>query len=68
MKILINKIQCKHCGDIIESKSVHDYKKCKCGKVAVDGGHDYCKREFPKFPTEDHYIELSVIEENDDGK
>ena len=24
-KILVNKIRCKKCGDIIESKSVHDY-------------------------------------------
>ena len=43
-KILVNKIKCKKCGDIIESKSVHDFKRCKCGAVAVDGGHDYLKR------------------------
>ena len=24
-KILVNKIRCKKCGDIIESKSVHDF-------------------------------------------
>ena len=43
-KILVNKIKCKKCGDIIESKSVHDFKFCKCGSVAVDGGHDYLRR------------------------
>ena len=26
-RIIINKIKCKICGDVIESKSVHDYKK-----------------------------------------
>ena len=25
-KILVNKIKCKKCGDIIESKTVHDFK------------------------------------------
>lgn len=44
MKILVNKIQCKKCGDIIESCSVHDFKFCKCGAVAVDGGHKYLRR------------------------
>ena len=34
----------KKCGDIIESKSVHDFKFCKCEAVAVDGGHDYLRR------------------------
>ncbi len=44
MRILVNKIQCKKCGDIIESLSVHDFKFCKCGAVAVDGGHEYLRR------------------------
>ena len=44
MEIIINKIKCKKCGDEIESKTVHDFKFCKCGAVAVDGGHDYLRR------------------------
>lgn len=28
-KIKVNKIRCKRCGDIIESKTVHDFKFCK---------------------------------------
>ena len=43
-KILVNKIRCKKCGDTIESKTVHDFKFCKCGSVAVDGGHCYLRR------------------------
>lgn len=43
-KILVNRIRCKKCGDIIESKSVHDFKYCSCKSVAVDGGHDYLRR------------------------
>ena len=43
-KIAVNKIRCKKCGDVIDSKSVHDFKFCKCQSVAVDGGHDYLRR------------------------
>lgn len=43
-KIIVNKIRCKKCGDIIESASVHDFKSCKCGAVSVDGGHEYLRR------------------------
>ena len=39
-----NMIRCTQCGDIIESVYRHDFKYCKCGKVAVDGGKDYLKR------------------------
>lgn len=44
IKIIKNKIKCKHCGDVIESLNTHDFKFCLCGKVAVDGGKSYLKR------------------------
>ncbi len=43
-KIVVNKIRCNKCGSEIESYSVHDFKFCKCGAVAVDGGHEYLRR------------------------
>ena len=43
-KIVINKVRCKKCGDVIESTYCHDFKFCKCGAVAVDGGKDYLRR------------------------
>lgn len=42
--IIRNAIRCKKCGEVIESKSVHEFKFCKCGAVAVDGGYDYLRR------------------------
>ncbi len=39
-----NKIRCKKCGTVIESRHVHDFVWCQCKAVAVDGGHDYLKR------------------------
>ena len=56
-EIISNKIKCKKCGDIIESKSTNDYKRCSCGDVAVDGGKDYLKR----IGKEKDYIELTKL-------
>ena len=39
-----NRIKCNKCGDIIESRSVHDFKTCRCGACSVDGGHEYLRR------------------------
>ena len=61
-KIKLNRIRCKLCGDIITSTHVHDFKFCKCGSVAVDGGHDYLRR----CGYREDYEDLSIVE--DDGK
>lgn len=37
------RIRCKECGDIIESKHVHDFVRCKCGSIAIAGGYDYMR-------------------------
>lgn len=60
-KILHNRIKCNHCGEIIESYNVHDFKFCKCGTVAVDGGRDYLKRSFKNSPAD--YTDLSEYSE-----
>ena len=57
-KILVNKIKCKKCGDVVESETQYDFKYCKCGCVAVDGGKKYLKRHFTNSP--DDFIDLSV--------
>lgn len=44
MKLLLNAIKCLNCQDIIYSRDRHDFKSCKCTKVAVDGGLDYKRR------------------------
>lgn len=43
-KIVRNRVRCKKCGDIIESKSVHDCVWCSCGAIFTDGGTDYIHR------------------------
>lgn len=57
-RIKKNSIQCVHCGDILVSTHVHDFRMCTCGKVGVDGGNQYLKR----IGYDKDRIELSVIE------
>jgi hypothetical protein len=53
-----NICRCKICGDIIESKSVHDYTTCSCGACSTDGGLDYISRSYdPKYGSIDDVIE-----------
>lgn len=62
-KIKHNKIRCKLCGDIIESKSRHDFVWCKCGACAVDGGHDYLKRVWKPIADDPHDVFEELSEE-----
>ncbi len=55
-RLKVNKAKCKRCGDIIESKTVHDFKTCSCGAISVDGGLDYLARSCI---SKDYIIELS---------
>lgn len=65
LKLVSNKIRCKFCGDVIESFSVHDFKRCRCGKCSTDGGLEYAQRSFFTDNPEDTYEDLSVyIDEN----
>ena len=59
LRILSNKIQCKKCGSIVESKHRHDFKFCDCKSVAVDGGLDYLRRLGYSYD----YIDLSETTE-----
>lgn len=42
-KVIVNKVRCKKCIDITESKHNHDLVYCRCGMIAIDGGTDYQK-------------------------
>lgn len=60
-KILCNRAKCLKCGDIIESKTRHDFQTCSCGNLSVDGGHFYLKRCFGPGMVSDNYEELSEV-------
>lgn len=65
-RVIINAIQCNRCGVIIESTYRHDFRTCGCGRVFVDGGHDYLRRGFTDSPED--YSELSVTAEDREEK
>ncbi len=44
MTILSNQLRCGKCEDEPYSAHHHDFKYCKCGAVAVDGGMSYLRR------------------------
>lgn len=63
MKRLVrNVIRCKHCGELLESKSVHDFVQCSCGACFNDGGREYMRRGFKTSPELD-YVDLSEYED-----
>ncbi len=62
MTILKNKAQCALCKDIIESTHRHDFVRCKCGEIFVDGGRDYMRRGAGDLA---NIIELSETDEGD---
>lgn len=55
--LLRNAVRCNLCGDEVESVHRHDFRFCKCGAVAVDGGLDYTRRVFNR---RDDFTELST--------
>jgi len=48
-RIIKNSVICLKCKTEIESTGRWDFKWCKCGNVAVDGGKAYTKRVFKDF-------------------
>jgi hypothetical protein len=34
---------CAKCLTVIQSYNRHDFERCKCGAIAIDGGSDYTK-------------------------
>ena len=41
-QIILNRVQCRECGEVLTSYHRHDYKTCGCtNETMVDGGTDY---------------------------
>lgn len=59
--ILRNAAQCRKCGDLIESKYRHDFVRCSCGEIAVDGGHEYLRR----MGNASDIIDMSIMDDGD---
>lgn len=60
--ILINAAKCRKCEDTVISRHRHDFVRCKCGAIAVDGGLDYTRR-IGNFQDFHDIIELDEAED-----
>lgn len=41
-QIILNRVQCRECGEVLTSYNRHDYKTCGCtNETMVDGGNEY---------------------------
>lgn len=54
--LLENSAQCLECDTRIVSMTRHDFVTCRCGKVSVDGGHEYARRVFDG----DNWVDTSI--------
>ena len=61
-KIIHNRARCARCGDIVESMHRHDWVRCSCGAIFVDGGHAYLRGGG----NADDFIGMYEVEEYDD--
>lgn len=69
-RVLVNKVRCKKCNDIIESIHSYDFKKCKCNSIFLDGGKDYQRYGWgmnqPENARLEDYIDFSFSVYDDD--
>jgi hypothetical protein len=42
-KITRSRAMCLDCTDVIESRCVHEFVRCKCGHIFLDGGLEYVR-------------------------
>lgn len=59
-KIKVNAAKCLSCNQIIQSVHRHDFVRCECGNIFVDGGTDYIRRGIRDISM---YEDMSEVEE-----
>lgn len=59
--ILQNQVRCNKCGDEPYSAHRHDFKYCKCGSVAVDGGMDYLRRVGGDYTDLSYSMPIEIV-------
>jgi hypothetical protein len=78
-KIILNRVLCKNCGEVLTSYYRHDYKTCGCENVTmVDGGNEYQRyggkngelvdTSVTIFLTEDHMVNRQFAHWGSRGK
>lgn len=71
-QIILNRVQCKECSEILTSYHRHDYVKCSCpNETMTDGGQDYQRyggqdmskidRSLTVYQTDDHDVMRKAV-------
>ena len=78
-QIVLNRIQCKNCNEVLISYNRHDYKTCSCeNKTMIDGGTAYQRyggkdlnlidRSSTIYLSDDHMMNRSAAHWGNRGK
>ena len=78
-QIILNRVQCKNCGQVLTSYNRHDYKTCDCeNKTMIDGGTAYQRyggknldlvdRSSTIYLSDDHMMNRSAAHWGNRGK
>jgi hypothetical protein len=78
-QIVLNRIQCKSCNEILTSYHRYDYKKCSCdNETMIDGGTAYQRyggknldlidKSLTGFLSEDHFVNSHTAHWGNRGK
>ena len=78
-QIILNRVQCRECGEVLTSYNRHDYKTCSCtNETMVDGGTDYQRygglnldlvdRSSTIYLSDDHMMNRSAAHWGNRGK
>lgn len=51
-------VKCKVCSDQLQSMHRHDFIRCKCGAIFIDGGSDYTRLGWPPKKKMEDCIEI----------
>lgn len=63
--IVRNSALCLGCGDEIVSEYGHDFKRCSCQGIAVDGGNEYLRR---LHKTDARWVDTSIYADQPPGE
>ena len=61
-----SKLRCLRCKDVIESKFRHDFRRCKCGAIFIDGGNEYTR--YGGYPEDFEWVEEDTNEKPETDK
>jgi len=60
-----NRAKCRICLDVIESVNRHDFVRCKCGEIFIDGGNGEQSGGFTRAGAKD-YNNFLIVLDNDE--